>query len=875
MPRALPSHALRPLWAVFCNEWRQHIYSPIVAIFLCAYALFLSAAIFLVGDFFSTDEASLRLFTVFLPWVSLVLVPALAMKSWGDENSDSSLALAFSLPIPVAQLVGGKFLAGSLVLMIALLCTLPFPLTIAYLGKPDVGALVAGYVAAALFLMGCFSLCLFAATMVRDQISAFVAGLTVLLVLMLLGWDVATKLSREALPSALESALVALSPKHWFERIATGQIELSAIVYFTLAIAAALWATGWAIQRRRTGHPKSQSLILSLIGGLTIAVSLPVLLSAIQYLPVSLDLTEQKEFTVHPNMDQVIQNLPAGTTVDLYWSQSQSSVPLSIKSHARRALNRLRVLERRSSGRLSVNLIDPRPDSDEELNALAQGIQRIPMTSGDFFYLGATASVGERLGKVSYLDVRRQQLLDYDLAVLLSELGRKSTRKLGILSPLFAPSHMDQGRPGLTVLEELKRSFDVAIIPHFSETLPEDLDAVLIVDATILKKEMLYSIDQFAMKGGGLVILMDPHLRSNEASNAVNPDPTDKEINDLSDLLLRYGVVYQGKTIIGDKKHAASVMDGAQRQTSYPFWLRLPRTRLSAAHPVTANLNEILLVEPGSLNIPTGSSFEPIVSSSDASGGLKRNLFRKQTPAQLSNEFEANLGPQVLLAVNTSLLKSAFSEAPNGAKKHVEIAQRLSPLFVGADVDWLFDPFSIQQSQASGQLLARPLNDNWALLVNMLEFSAGDPTLVAIRSRGRLDRPFTRIATMFREAQDLYREREAELSGRIANVETEISKIPEAAGVTQIDQLPPELQERITNIRQGLLPLRKELRALRLTMREKIEALRLRLITINLLAAPLLVLLFTLIAHGLRNRWRVRSSNRPDQVYTPDNHSNK
>ena len=140
----------------------------------------------------------------------------------------------------------------------------------------------------------------------------------------------------------------------------------------------------------------------------------------------------------------------------------------------------------------------------------------------------------------------------------------------------------------------------------------------------------------------------------------------------------------------------------------------------------------------------------------------------------------------------------------------------------------------------------------------MLEYAAGDPALIAIRSRGRLDRPFTRIATLFQKAQAQYRTKETDLAGRIANVESEIAKIPKAAGVSSLDQLPAALRAKIAEIRQGLLPMRRELRALRLAMRQDIESLRFRVIVINLLAAPLLVLLFTFLAHSMRQRWRVR-----------------
>ncbi len=848
-----------PVWAVFRHEWRLHIYSPLIAIFLCAFTLILATGIFLVGDFFASDEASLRLFSVFLPWVSLVLVPALAMRSWGDESTDSSLELAFSMPLPLRHLVIGKFLAGSAVLLIALACTAAFPLTVAYLGEPDLGALFAGYLAAGLFLMVCFAICLFAAALVRDQISAFVLGLALLLALMLAGWDVAAKVSKGALPALAEAAMVSLSPKHWFDRLATGHIELPALVYFGAVIGLALAAAAWAVERRRLVKPAKQTIAMCLAGFLVVGAGLPALLAAARTVPVSIDLTEQREYTVHENLLKVLATVPEGTVVNLYWSESEPSVPLSIKAHARRIIDRLRLMESRSYGHLTLNITDPRPDSDEELLALSQDVRRIPMTSGEYFYLGATATHDGRTGRVSYFDQRRQQLLDYDLAVLLSELGRKKTRKLGILSPLVAPSHLDNGRPGLSLLEDLKRTFDVAVIPHFSESLPDDLDVLLVVDATILKKQMLYSIDQYAMKGGGMVILIDPHLRSNQSSNSVNPEPSET-INDLSDLLQAYGLLYQGDQVIGDENHAASVMNQAQQQSSYPFWLRLPRARFSPAHPVTADLNEVLFAEPGAFKVLPNSSFAPLIETSAGAGALKRSLFQKQNPAQLAGQMKPDGTPRTLVAVSTSPLNSAFGKAPDGAtsQDHLARSRQAPAVFGAADIDWIFDPFSVQQVKVSGQPASRPLNDNWAFLANMLEFAAGDPALIAIRSRGRLDRPFTRIATLFRRAQTQYREKEADLATRIANVEAQLAQIPEAAGASGAAQLPDALKARIAEIRQGLLPLRRELRSIRLAMREGIEALRVRVIVVNLIAGPLLVLIFAGLVRTMRHRWRVR-----------------
>jgi len=286
----------------------------------------------------------------------------------------------------------------------------------------------------------------------------------------------------------------------------------------------------------------------------------------------------------------------------LYWSASEPSVPATIKSHYTRVYELLKTLVGRSKGRLSLQTVDPEPDTDEELQAIANGLRKIPMSSGDQFYLGMTFQQGGRIGNIPYLDIRRDRHLEYDIAVGLNGLTRTQTPKIGVISPLIPSTAAIGEREGMSFMVELKRAYDIAIIPHFKEVLPDGLDVLILIDTTILRRELLYAIDQFVMKGGGLVVMMDPYLRFNRASNAVNPQPSD-EINDISDILRKYGVRYLGDAIVGDAKLASVVADQKQARLSFPFWMRIQRDGLSSSHPVTANLNEVFMVEPGALKL--------------------------------------------------------------------------------------------------------------------------------------------------------------------------------------------------------------------------------------------------------------------------------
>jgi ABC-2 type transport system permease protein len=566
------------------------------------------------------------------------------------------------------------------------------------------------------------------------------------------------------------------------------------------------------------------------------------------------DLTAEKEFTLHPRTLDTIARQPAGTVIDFYWSASEAAVPASIRLHARRTRDLLRSVAARSHGRVTLREHDPRPDTETEAAARAAGLRRVPMSSGDAFLLGAVFRHGGRQGRIAYFDIRREQLLEYDVALALHGLGQARTRRVGLLSPLLAPRNAKEPRDGLSFLEELKRGYDVVVVPHFADALPQDLDVLLVIDATVLKREMLYAIDQHVMAGHGLIVMMDPQVRFNRASNIVTPRPS-AEINDISDLVLRYGARYIGTEVVGDSELSSLVVDEDQQQLAYPYWPRIRRDGLSTAHPVTADLDEITFAEPGALAL-VGEGAAAIVTTTEAAGALPREEFAGKSPQQLAARFAPGGGRRVLAAALGGPFTSAFSAAPEGMP-----ADRFRPRSAGsagvlvlADVDWIFDPFSVQQVRAGDQVLTRPLNDNIALLLNMVEYAAGDPALIAIRSRGHLQRPFTRVSAILHAARQEHGGEEADLARRVGKVETTIASVLETAGVSRAEQLPEAVQSQLRGLLTGLLPERTRLRELRLLMREQVESLGRRLTLFNLLAGPLLVIVLFLALRLLRRR---------------------
>jgi ABC-2 type transport system permease protein len=241
------------LAAVMRRELRSYFVTPLAYVFIVIFLLLAGALTFYLGDFYERGLADLQPFFSFHPWLYLFLVPALSMRLWAEERKSGTLELLLTLPITATQAMLGKFLAAWIFVALALALTFPFWLTVNYLGSPDNGVILAGYLgsllmAGAYLAVGC---CL--STLTRSQVVAFILTAAVCFVLLLAGQPLVLDAVGGFLPQSLVDAVADLSLLHHFDAIARGVLDLRDIAYFVLSIAAWLTAGVLLLDLRRAG----------------------------------------------------------------------------------------------------------------------------------------------------------------------------------------------------------------------------------------------------------------------------------------------------------------------------------------------------------------------------------------------------------------------------------------------------------------------------------------------------------------------------------------------------------------------------------------------------------------------------------------------
>ncbi len=832
VPKATAAPLASRVWCVAEHELTSCLSSPLSWIFLGGFVITLQAGLWLVADVFNSDHSSVRVMFEYLPWLALVFVPALAMRAWPSETQSRNMELMQTLPLGLASIVLGKFAAGAIVLLVFLVLTAPFPATLAYLGDLDAGVVISSYLAGALLLWNFFAIALLCSVAAREQASSFVLGTVTLFVLTAGGWEVTADTAQGIVPAYVIQVIQQLSPMYWIGECLSGRLEYAALAYFAATTAAFLIAS-FALASYRVHRKVSlRSLIVLAAIGLTIVPLAWTLQSASMFL----DVTEHKEFTISQVTRQILDALPSDTAVTLYYSADQESMPVSIRSHARRVESFLSILESRSGGRLDIESVTPSLDTELELEALERGVQRITLSSGAHFYFGAAFEQGGQTGVIPYFDLSRSRFIEYDIAVILASFAAPQVPRVGLLGPAIQPRSAIAGAEGLSILSQLRKSYDVAAMPFFTDELAHDLDLLVLFNAKVMRASLLRQIDDFLINGGNVIAMLDPFSRLDLAGNAVNTSIS-SEINDVSDLLAHYGIRYMDHVVVGNRDTGMPVTTRGGASIAYPFWIRFGVDGASLDHPVAGQQRDLLLAEPGSFELDSGSFARPLLITGPGSGELDKKVFSRLGIEELAYRFESDSASRVVAAAVQGGIGSAFDDRTDPAH------EKPGTLIAIADADWIHDQFSAQVRHVDGNAAAVPINGNRQWFLNLVEYLTGSYRLDEIRLRDEVNRRFTRVAEIVSEAGESVQQSQSELGRRVFDIEQRIEQLIVESGAASAAELPEGVSRQIAELQIQALPLRSQMRELRLQVRESVQLLRTVVLAVNLASGPLIILL--------------------------------
>jgi len=234
---------MRNIAIVFRRELAAYFATPLAYVFILIFLVLAAWFTFYLGGFFERGQADLEPFFVFHPWLYLFLIPAISMRLWSEERRSGSIELLMTQPITLWQAVIGKFLAAWACAALALLLTFPMWITVNYLGHPDNGAILTGYVGSLLMAGGFLAVGSCMSALTRNAVVAFILGVVACFGLLLAGLPMVLEVFRGWAPAPLVDAVASLSFLTHFEAIAKGVVDLRDVVFFAVTMACFLAAS--------------------------------------------------------------------------------------------------------------------------------------------------------------------------------------------------------------------------------------------------------------------------------------------------------------------------------------------------------------------------------------------------------------------------------------------------------------------------------------------------------------------------------------------------------------------------------------------------------------------------------------------------------
>lgn len=595
-----------------------------------------------------------------------------------------------------------------------------------------------------------------------------------------------------------------------------------------------------------------------------------------------IDFTEGGLYTLSDGTRTTLRDISEPVGLTFVYSRSVGQEFPAVQAHAARVRELLATYEAASNGRIRVREIDPSPFSEAEDEALAAGIPAVPAGGNDPLYFGIIGhNTIDDTRILPFLAPEQELTLEYDLTRMISRLNHPEPPRVAILSSLPGMLAPDPAG-GYVLLQDIARSFEIDLLPEDFSALAEDIDVLLVAHPPPLSSRQEWLIDQYLLRGGRAVFLVDP-----AAKIAVTGDVfgTSSELarSSLGRLGRAWGVEL-APDAVADVAFALPVPVETERGTveelAHPLFLGVPAMAMSREDPITADLMRVVnFGAPGALVVgtpPPGVTLTPLITTGPSPSFINAGeAARDMTPADVLRNYQSLPRPLPLAMRISGVLVSAFPGSAPGIEEprdpaaaeaaraaaaalppHIRAGERPAEIVVIADADFIADEFYIVDG--GGVAVA----DNGALVLNALDALAGGGELSRLRSRAPALRSMTRIDRMRSDAEEQYFRQQSELETRLATAQARLAELQDTptdsgffAGDPEAELSEAERAE-LSSLREDILDLRARLRETERDYRRGIDQLEGTLKAINIWGGPLLVALAGLIVWRRQKRPR-------------------
>ena len=617
--------------------------------------------------------------------------------------------------------------------------------------------------------------------------------------------------------------------------------------------------------------------LTGIVGLAVLAVVIGAANMILSNLPLRIDMTGEKLYTLSNGSKAVLGKLEDDVTLKFYFSSSSAEMPMQFKTYAQQVQNLLKEYERAGKGHVTLEAYDPKPDSDAEEWAQRYGVE--PQNVNPFgqpVYFGLVAVCGDREETLPRLSQKTESTLEYDVTRLVTRVVWPERPVVGLMTsiqgvlgqePNPMMMQMRQRPPqGWAVFNELKKDYDVREIATDADKIDDDVKTLVVLHAKDLSEKTLFAIDQFVLRGGRLIACVDPFsimdmIASRQQQNPMMQMGGQDGPSTLGKLFDAWGVAFDTSKLVADLSAATRLNMGNGRGEENPAFLSLGAKNMDKKDILVARLTQVMFPFAGSLSFTqkAGLSFEPLIVSSATDACLVDRSGAQFGMGAMLRDLKPDGVQRTLAARLSGTFKTAFPKGPDfkeGSTNAVPkvTAEGKGSVVVFADSDFLADDFCVQVLNTPFGAIAQPMNDNLMLFSNVIEQYAGREELIGVRSRGPSNRPFAKVDALEAKAMAKWQAEQQKFERELEQTQQRLAALQKQKSRSERLLLSKEQQAEIANLRKTQADTRRKLKNVRKELTGDIDRLGLQLKVINICLVPALVILLGIIRGLIRRR---------------------
>lgn len=586
---------LNNILAIVKKELRTYFDSPTAYIVLLVFLLLWQFLFF--RDAFLIAEASLRNMMSYLPWLFLILIPALTMGSFANEKVEGTLEFLLTHPIKPLEIILGKFLSSLVFVALALAFVFPVAFSFSQFGQLDWGVVVGQYIAALLLAGTLISLGVFVSSVLANQISALLVSASASFFLIIIGLEIVTL----SFPGNIATILERLSAYSHFISMARGVIDLRDVWYFISAIIIFLSLAYLQMLKSRLGNRRSlyQNYIIATVLFIGITVLLNVLGDRV---PGRLDLTQEQMYQLSPATKEILTSLEDVVIIRLYVT---SDLPAQLRPVLRDTQDILRDYQLFSNGRVKIETKDPSRDEAASREAATLGVREVQFNvigqeelqfKRGYFGLAIVYAAGSEVIPI----VNTATDLEYQLTSFIRKLTSPNKKTVAFLEGF---GQKDYTREYQLFTSELEKSYNVRGLDLTDEQDPLTnslIDTLIVAGPTeTIDEEFRTQLADYLTSGGSVLMLLDGAIVDQQSLTATTND------NSLADFLPSFGLGLNQDIVFDPNSNQTLTFAGPDGQgfiMPYPFWPRVIADS-NTQSTLTKQIRSLVLPWPASLSV--------------------------------------------------------------------------------------------------------------------------------------------------------------------------------------------------------------------------------------------------------------------------------